>query len=420
EKAEIWTWDLYKTTLPVTCGNKKGTLHRSKLSRGNECILYNGQWFTPNGFEKAAGKGSCKNWKLSIRCQQTPLQKLIEDGHLQCPRMKRQYIRKNRRVLFPVSPSESSSSGSISSQSSLEMEGLSEDQEDGDRGEENVEEEEENEGEEEDNELVDMSEFKAAVLPVSCGSVTGELYRERFTGGSRSKSIRTEEHWFTPEEFVMQELTTTERHWKKDILCHGETLKYLVEKKILRIHSLLCQCDLCHPNDPLAQDNDDVCFICDSDGDDDGDLVCCDECPRAFHQNCHLPPTHSDTSGAKWMCTFCVWKATHPMWTHMSLEEALNCPVNQKMMHCEYLLLCLYKEDVKRVFTHDPIANVPGLDKVKSKLQRKMYNTVGEFVNDVKLIFQNCQTFNRDKDIGLGARLSEIFEQKFLISFKIQ
>ncbi|KAG7325923.1 hypothetical protein KOW79_010848 [Hemibagrus wyckioides] len=431
QKAEIWTWDLYKTTLPVICGNKKATLHRGKLAKGIECILYKGQWLTPNGFEKAAGKGSHKNWKLSIRCQKTQLQKLIEDGHLQCPRMKRQYNRKNRRLLFPDSPSESSSSGSMSLLSSIDMGELSEDQEE--EGEEDGEDrtEEEDEDEEEDAEPVDMSEFKAEVLPVSCGSVTGELYTKRFTGGSRSKSIRTEERWFTPEEFVMQELTLTEKHWKKDILCHGKTLSYLVKKKILYIHSVLCKCNCCRPNDPLAQNNDDVCFICDSDGDDDRDLVCCDECPRAFHQDCHLPSTHSDTSGDKWMCTFCVWKVNHPMWTRMSQDEALNCPVNQNIMNCEYLLLCLYKEDVKRVFTYDPVTSVPGysrvisnpmwLERVKAKLQGNMYNTVGEFVDDIRLIFQNWQTFNRDKDDGMfGARLSEIFEQKFLLSFKIQ
>lgn len=34
EKSEIWTWDLYKTTLPITCGDKIGTLHRVKLAEG--------------------------------------------------------------------------------------------------------------------------------------------------------------------------------------------------------------------------------------------------------------------------------------------------------------------------------------------------------------------------------------------------
>lgn len=48
-----------------------------------------------------------------------------------------------------------------------------------------------------------------------------------YAAGPRSKSIRTEECWFTPEEFVKQELT--DGHWKRDILCHGQTLNDLVE-----------------------------------------------------------------------------------------------------------------------------------------------------------------------------------------------
>ncbi|XP_047672422.1 nuclear body protein SP140-like protein isoform X2 [Tachysurus fulvidraco] len=431
QKAEIWTWDLYKTTLPVTCGNKDATLHRDKLARGLKSILYEAKWFTPNEFEKLAGKGSSKNWKLSIRCQKTPLQKLIAEGHLQCPRMKRRCVRKSQRELFPSSSSESSSSPvSFSSLVSLRMDESSEDQEeegeeDRERGADQAAEEEEDEDDGED-----LTEFQAAVLPVSCGSITGELYKNRFTGGSRSKSIRTEERWFTPEDFVKQELTLTDRHWKKDILCHGKTLDYLV-KKVLHIHSVSCKCDCCDPTDPLAQNNDDVCFICDSDGDDDGELVCCDECPRAFHKDCHLPPYHNDSNGDKWMCTFCIWKINQRMWRDMSLEQALKSPINQNIMRCEYLLLCLYKEDVSRVFTKEPLTTVSGyssvrsnpiwLDKVKDKLQRKLYTTVGEFVDDIRLVFQNWQTFNRDEDVSmLGTRLSELFEQKFHTCFKIQ
>ncbi|XP_060759899.1 uncharacterized protein LOC132870279 [Neoarius graeffei] len=412
--SEIWTWDLYKTCLPVNCGDKKGTLHRGKLARGIPCILSNGKWFIPSGFEKFAGKGYCKNWKSSIRCLKTPLQKLIQAGHLQCPRIKRWCVRKSQKVLFPISSAESSSS-----QSSVEMEGSDEEQE-----------EEDDSSEEEESEPVSLLEFEAAVLPVSCGSITGDLYKKRFAG-SRCKSIRTEERWFTPEEFIKQELTLTDSHWKKDILCHGKPLNYLVKKKILFIHSLLCTCDQCAPEDPLAQNNDDICFICNSDEDDDGDLVCCDECPRAFHQDCHLPTPHDDTDEDKWMCTFCVWKINHQMWIPMSLEDTLNSPVSQNIMNCEYLLLCLYKEDKQRGFTDDPFMTVPGysrvisnpmwLNRVKTKLQKNEYSTVREFVGDLRLIFQNCQTFYKDNDFGMmGARLSESFEQKFRIVFKIQ
>ncbi|KAF7686437.1 nuclear body protein SP140-like [Silurus meridionalis] len=431
QKAEIWKWSIYKSTLPVTCGDKKATLYRDRLAKGIKCVLCEGQWFVPSGFEKFAGKGSHKNWKLSIRCQKTPLLKLIKEGHLTCPRMRRPCDRKRPRALFPLSSSESSSSASESIE---EIEGLNENEqverEDG-REEENEEEEneeEENEEEEEESEPTDLSEFKAAVLPVICGSLTGDLYKKRFTG-SRTKSIRTEKCWFTPEEFIKQEINLTNGHWKKDILCHGRTLNFLVKKKILHIHSLLCRCDQCSPEDARDLDNDDVCFICDTDGDENRELVCCDECPRAFHPDCHLPAPPNASSTDSWMCTFCVRKSNQQMWKHMSLQDALNSPVTKNIMRCEYLLLCVYKEDTQRVFTDDSVNKVPEnrisnpmwLDRVKTRLQRGKYSTVGEFVGDIRLIFQNCQIWNRDNDLAMiGARMSRIFEQKFHAVFKIQ
>lgn len=50
-----------------------------------------------------------------------------------------------------------------------------------------------------------------------------------YVAGSRGKCIRTEESWFTPEEFVNEEPTITDGHWKKDILCHGKTLNFLLK-----------------------------------------------------------------------------------------------------------------------------------------------------------------------------------------------
>lgn len=45
---------------------------------GEKCIAVNKQWFTPTEFERFAGKQSSKNWKVTIRCVNTPLGKLIE------------------------------------------------------------------------------------------------------------------------------------------------------------------------------------------------------------------------------------------------------------------------------------------------------------------------------------------------------
>ncbi|XP_062872241.1 uncharacterized protein LOC134333981 isoform X2 [Trichomycterus rosablanca] len=422
EKPDVWTWGFFKTQLLVTCGNKKGTLYKDKLAKGEKCILSEKCWFTPGGFEKFAGKESSKNWKLSIRCQNTPLLKLIKKGHLKAPRAKRSCVRE--KVQFTdTSPESSSSSGSSSPQStsSVELVELSDDDQD-EQGKKEIRLQEEVEEEDEESEPVDLSIFEAPSLPVSCGSFSGVLYKSRFTGAC-SKSIRTEERWFTPEEFVNQESTLTDAHWRKDILCHGKTLHYLVKKKILFFHSLLCPCDHCHNKEP---DNDDICFICNS----EGDLVCCDECPRAFHDNCHLPNLQKETLGDKWTCTYCVLKAYQGLWLPMTQKEVLNRPLSGNIMRCEYLLLCLYKEDQLRVFTGDPTVTVEGysrwiskpmwLDRVKTKLQNKEYKTVGEFVNDVRLIFQNCSKFNMDNVFDrMGSRMNKIFEQDFHKVFNI-
>lgn len=278
--------------------------------------------------------------------------------------------------------------------------------------------------EDEDSEEVEISKFKSYSLPVSCGSVSGVLYKSRFAG-SRSKSIRTQDRWWTPEEFAMQELTDGD--WKSDILCHGKTLNYLLTKEILYVHPPLCLCLLCCPENNQEQDNDDVCFICNS----GGGLVCCDKCPRAFHHHCHLPVLQEKTLGNNWICTFCVLTVNLQWWIQTTYENALNSPVFVNILRCQYLLLCLYKGDALCVFTKDPTTTVPGytrviarpmwLDRVKTKLQKEEYKTVREFVKDVRLIFQNCRAFNKDNEFGkMGANLSEIFEREFRISFKIE
>ncbi|XP_059408383.1 nuclear body protein SP140-like protein isoform X2 [Carassius carassius] len=412
DKQEIWTWPIYKIHLPVTCGDKEGTLYREKLPKGEKCILSQGRWFSPADFEKFAGKENCKNWKSSIRCRNITLKKLIEEEHLRCPpteRRKRTCVQKNMNKKFPVSSSESSSADLETSSSLMEE----------------IEDEEE-----EEEDMADLSVFQAPSLPVTCVSLTGTLYKYRFASGSRGKCIRTEERWFTPEEFVKQEPTLTDGLWKKDILCHGKTINFLLQKKFLRIHSLLCECVKCstQEEDLIAQKNDDECYVCHS----EGDLVCCDECPRAFHSHCHLPAVHGDSPG-EWICTLCVLR-NNQQWldsNYMSEQEAFNAPVSQYILHCHYLLLCVYRKDIQKVFVEDPrqtvrryseiITQPMWLDRIKQKLDSREYQTVGAFVSDFQLIFSNCSMFNRDNEFGrMGARLKQMFEEEFRKIFSIQ
>lgn len=53
-------------------------------------------------------------------------------------------------------------------------------------------------------------------------------------------------------------------------------------------------------NQPKDDPNEDWCAVC-MDG---GELMCCDKCPKVFHQNCHIPPIYQDDSES-WQCLLC-------------------------------------------------------------------------------------------------------------------
>ncbi|XP_050957954.1 uncharacterized protein LOC127159050 [Labeo rohita] len=433
DEQEIWTWANYENQLPVTCGDKEGTLYRDKLARGEKCIFSKDKWFTGGEFEKFGGKEKSKNWKFSIRYENIPLMKYIQEGRLQCQQRKRRKttcVQKNTDELFHVSPNKRSSKDSKINFGLVEESDPEDVQEKGGRGRGTefrgrVEEEEE-----EEEDMADLSVFQAPSLPVTCVSLTGTLYKYRFASGKCGKCIRTEERWFTPEEFVKQEQTLTDGHWKKDILCHGKTLYFLLKKKILHTHSLRCECTKCstQEEDVMAQNNDDDCYVCRT----EGNLVCCDECPRAFHSHCHLPAADGDLP-EEWICTFCALKDSQKSRdsTNMSKQEAFDAPVSQNRLHCHYLLLRVYREDIQKVFVEDPRKTVPRysefitqpmwLDRIKQKLESKEYQTVGAFVSDFQLIFSNCSTFSKDNEsVRMGARLKEMFEEEFQKIFSIK
>ncbi|XP_055736482.1 nuclear body protein SP140-like isoform X1 [Salvelinus fontinalis] len=402
EKADIWTWPIYKTHLPVTCGDKEGTLNRDKLAKGERCIVVQGRWFIPSGFEEFGGKKSSKNWKYSIRCRNTTLGKLIQEGHLTSPNFKRRKSAQAKKALFPSNQS----TGSIT------------------ESKEDDDDEEEEEAEQE----------KEEVFKVTCGAINGMLHKDRFASGSCGKSIRTELCWMTPVEFVTGRSALEDPSWKKDIQWDGKPLNVLIESKILVIHSLLCKCKLCSSTakDRDDQDNDDDCFICRS----QGSLICCDKCPRSFHQRCHLPNVDGAMMGddCQWMCTFCVLRASQSCHypKQMTYQEALTCRISDHLLECQYLLLCLYQADKDHIFVADPCIHVRNytsviktpiwLDRVVEKLQQNLYQTVQHFVSDVWLIFTNCATFNRDNAEfrGMGERLKDLFEREFKSTFSIQ
>ncbi|XP_041939003.1 nuclear body protein SP140-like protein isoform X6 [Alosa sapidissima] len=432
-REDIWNWPMFKTQLPVTCGNKEGTLYRDKLAKGVRSIFHEDRWYTPGEFEKLGGKERSKNWKTSIRCRNTPLQKLIQENHLTSSPAKRRSAdrgqdgtcmqqftntdpthvkKKMRRALFPSSP-ENSIRLSDSSDEENSSSNQTEDRSEGDLREEREEGEEEEGGmagaggaveggSNHDNGEVDTSLFEGSTLPVQCGPVTGRLQKDRFASGSTGKCIRTDERWLTPAEFIRLNPDLMDGMWKRDITCRGQPLSYLLQGKILQVHSLLCMCRMCSHTESDLQDqtNDDHCFICG----ERGELLCCDGCPRSFHRDCHIP-TPAPSPGDDWLCTFCVWKRSQE-WRyadHMTQKQVLDSRISV------YTLVSGYSSVIPRPMW---------LQKVRENLESR-YRLVGEFVSDVRLIFRNCAVFNRNNQEikEMGIRLSTLFEEEFQSTF---
>ncbi|XP_056144319.1 nuclear body protein SP140-like protein [Lampris incognitus] len=449
EKQEIWTWPIYKTQLPVNCGDQQGFLVRERLAKGEKCIQAKRTWFTPWEFEEFAGK-NWKNWKRSIHCAGTPLGQLIKLGHLECAGYNHRKRRKAIRSLFPSSQTEGSVTGGED-----EDEDEDEDEENGRDSEEQAstrekdstgesthsdEEVEEEKGEEEETEPIPGSSHVSrgkTVFNVTCGAKAGILHKTRFASGTRGKSVRTEASWMNPEEFVREGSSESDPSWKRDIQWEGKPLNVLIEAKVLQIHSMLCKCKLCSQDPKVQEDqrNDDDCFICRRDGGVDV-LVECDRCPRSFHQRCHLPNIDDTVKQSKqeWICTFCIFK-TSQGWRNAdqrTKHTALSREVSAHLLECQYLLLSLYNADEDQIFATNPTLTVRGyadhirtpmwLEKVAEKLHEKSYQTVGQFASDVQLIFTNCIDFNRDNEefSAMGVKLKELFEREFNSVFCIQ
>ncbi|XP_037647792.1 nuclear body protein SP140-like isoform X3 [Sebastes umbrosus] len=402
EKNDIWTWTMFKHQLPVTCGQKEGSLNRDRLAKGEKCIAVGKQWFTPNEFQTFAGRKSCKNWKWNIRCKDTSLGKLIKEGHLKAANYKRGG-KKAKKSLFP--------SGDVVT---------------------------DEEGEEQPEQQPEASRDSGRkVFKVTCGALAGTLHKKRFASGTRGKSIRTETSWMSPVEFIKEASCPTDASWRKDIKYEGEPLSVLLEAEILSIDSPNCTCRNCKPSvtDLESQKNDDECSICKIEEEEEEELVVCDHCPRSFHQKCHLPHVEDTILGddSLWMCTFCVFRTNRDCFycDELEREAAMSRQISQRMLQCQYLLLYLSSADEEQIFASNPclylqnysmvIKTPMWLGNIADKLQEQLYKTVGEFVSDVQLIFTNCASYNRDNAeyLAAGNRLKELFDGEMKNVFNI-
>ncbi|XP_073669967.1 SP110 nuclear antigen, tandem duplicate 4 isoform X4 [Paramisgurnus dabryanus] len=408
-----------KSSLPVTCGDKEGSLFIEKFNNSEKCILSEDQWFKPSEFEKFGGKEKSRKWKTSILCDGIPLQKLIEDKLISCPVFKKRRIKHEKSESRESSPvasrlretkrnsSESSYESGTRRRTKARKKLVSSSSESEGRDSVHYENNDiNNNSEDDDDDEIDITMFQSPTLPVTCGSVTGTLYKKRFAKGHCGKCIRTEDLWLTPEDFLR--LGKQDGIWRKDIVAHKTTLGKLLMRRVLELHAVNCDCNVC---EELNQTNDDDCYVCDS----YEEVVCCDECPRAFHPQCHLPAAVDIDSGIQWSCTFCMMK-TFKGSNQKTRQEVLNSPLSQYKLHCQYLLLYLLHE-----WTAEPCTKV--LDKeskckadgIRLNLQNDNYQTVGEFVKDIENIFQH----GNSKRDNVFNRMEHLFKKEFVTIFKL-
>ncbi|XP_030589294.1 E3 ubiquitin-protein ligase TRIM33 isoform X4 [Archocentrus centrarchus] len=170
--------------------------------------------------------------------------------------------------------------------------------------------------------------------------------------------------------------------------------------------------------------NEDWCAVCIN----GGDLLCCDRCPKVFHMKCHVPTIKIFPKG-DFLCTFCR-SITNPEIEYCDDSrkgkgEQSMSPEDQR--RCERLLLYVFCHELSVGFREPVPSSVPNyykiikqpmdLKKVKKKLQLRnsqYYESIQEFVSDMRLVFKNCAKYNEaGSEMAIsGKAVSLYFEEK--------
>ncbi|XP_035880898.1 nuclear body protein SP140-like [Phyllostomus discolor] len=230
--------------------------------------------------------------------------------------------------------------------------------------------------------------FRAEILPVACGVMTGLLIKRKLERGATRKCIRTEDgNWFTPKEFEVKGGYQSS-NWKTNLTCGGKTLKQLMEL------GFIPQTPVTRENRQL-EENSDKCTICQ----DGGRLFPCENCQSFFHGDCHLPPVDTKRNG--WNCTFCIVETSSGSLQDYQESEVLVKEMDPgRKLKCEFLLLKVYQHLERNIFPNIPrgsyvtkasqyIGKLRALDTIKTKLIMDKYSKVQDFMEAMNKFFQD-------------------------------
>nr|KAF6337477.1 SP100 nuclear antigen [Myotis myotis] len=275
--------------------------------------------------------------------------------------------------------------------------------------------------------------FKRSILPVTCGPAKGELYKEKMKQGITAKCIKTNDgKQLTLKEFEIEGNYERSKNWRLSVRCGGYTLKDLIEKGFLpdppRTRKIVPDSHSDNIIDPYPE-NSNICEMCHK----GGTLFCCDTCPRSFHETCHI--RHIDPHRVPWSCIFCEIKFIQKMCPESQPCHQESEILERKMLHeehlkCEFLLLKVCRWSKSSFFIQKPyyskrrsqsLKKCMWLNKIRETLASKLYLQVKEFVQDMRLIFQNHRKiYEGQKFIMLGIQIEAEFEKNFKDIFGIQ
>ncbi|KAE9554589.1 hypothetical protein FO519_002228 [Halicephalobus sp. NKZ332] len=146
---------------------------------------------------------------------------------------------------------------------------------------------------------------------------------------------------------------------------------------------------------------DDYCFVCNQGCDEySGELVCCESCPKVYHNICHIPKIRTNVKDLPddWRCTRC--QRISPL---QGLSNEFS--EHEQRLCSRVLLNCYESADHSEPF-HNPIPRtVPRyydvikkpicFKEIAMKISDLKYTNIQEFIEDMNQVFINCVTFNK-------------------------